>query len=96
MVYTFFAGNSNSMMNLSKLIIQQKITTLLLVYFIIVFIAIASTLYASRRLEGGAAAINDAGSERMRSYQIAFLLTQYTTHPSVVLRIKIEQLITNL
>ena len=81
-------------MKLSNLTIQQKIKTLLLVYFINALIAIASTLYASRRLAGGAAAINDAGSERMRSYQIAFLLTQYTDHPSIALHTEIEQIIT--
>ncbi|PHS26789.1 MAG: histidine kinase [Methylophaga sp.] len=80
-------------MKLSTLTIQQKITTLLLVYFVIAFVAIASTLYVSRRLEGGGAAINDAGSERMRSYQIGFLLAQHIDHPSDALTTEIDQLI---
>ncbi len=80
-------------MTLSELTIQQKITTLLLVYFVIAFVAIASTLHVSRRLEGGVAAINDAGSERMRSYQIGFLLAQHIDHPSEALTVKIDHVI---
>lgn len=81
-------------LKLSTLTIQQKITTLLLVYFVIAFVAIASTLHVSRRLEGGVAAINDAGSERMRSYQIGFLLAQSIDQPSATLTDEIQQVIT--
>ena len=70
--------------------LQKKITGLLLFYFFIALIAISSTLYVSWRLEGGAAAINDAGSERMRPYYIAFLLAQQVQQPSVELRHDIE------
>src|SRR3989338_6097965 len=70
--------------------LQEKITGLLLFYFLIALVAISSTLYVSWRLEGGAAAINDAGSERMRSFHIAFLLAQQVQHPSVELRRDIE------
>lgn len=80
-------------MTFSNLTIQQKITGLLLSYFVIAFIAITSTLFVSGRLEGGAAAINDAGSERMRAYQIGFLLTQYIDNPSQQLRTEVEQTI---
>ena len=59
---------------MAALKLQEKITGLLVFYFLIALVAISSTLYVSWRLEGGAAAINDAGSERMRSYHIAFLL----------------------
>ena len=54
--------------------LQKKITGLLVLYFLIALVAISSTLYVSWRLEGGAAAINNAGRERMRLYHIAFLL----------------------
>ncbi len=54
--------------------LQEKITGLLVLYFIVALLAIGSTLYVSWRLEGGAAAINNAGRERMRLYHIAFLL----------------------
>ena len=70
--------------------LQQKITGLLLFYFFVALVAISLTLYVSWRLEGGAAAINDAGSERMRSFHIAFLLAQQVQHPSAELRHDIE------
>ncbi|MFW5446885.1 MAG: histidine kinase [Methylophagaceae bacterium] len=82
-------------MKLSTLTIQQKITTLLLVYFVVAFVAIASTLHVSRRLEGGVAAINDAGSERMRSYQIGFLLAQNIDQPSDALTDELNQVISD-
>lgn len=66
--------------------IQEKISFLLAFYFVVALVAIGSTLYISWRLEGGAAAINDAGSERMRSYHIAFLLAQQVQQPSTELR----------
>ncbi|MBY0575719.1 MAG: type IV pili methyl-accepting chemotaxis transducer N-terminal domain-containing protein [Gallionellaceae bacterium] len=70
--------------------IQEKITGLLAFYFLVALVAISSTLYVSWRLEGGAAAINDAGSERMRSFHIAFLLAQQVQQPSAELRRDIE------
>lgn len=70
--------------------LQEKITGLLVFYFLVALVAISSTLYVSWRLEGGAAAINDAGSERMRSYHIAFLLAQQVQQPSAELRQEIE------
>jgi len=70
--------------------LQKKITGLLVFYFLVALVAISSTLYVSWRLEGGAAAINDAGSERMRSYHIAFLLAQQVRQPSVELRHDID------
>lgn len=54
--------------------LQKKITGLLVLSFIAALFAIGSTLYVSWRLEGGAAAINNAGRERMRLYNIAFLV----------------------
>lgn len=70
--------------------LHDKITGLLLFYFVVALAAIGSTLFVSWRLEGGAAAINDAGSERMRSYHIAFLLAQQVQHPSSKLHQEIE------
>lgn len=57
----------------------------MLFYFFVALIAISTTLLVSLRLEGGAAAINDAGSERMRSYRIAYLLKQHVEIPSAQL-----------
>ena len=56
-----------------------KLVSVLVIFFIAALIAISSTLYVSRQFEGGAAAINDAGSQRMRSYRLAYLLT-YDIH----------------
>lgn len=74
-----------------KFRIREKITGLLVFYFILAVIAISSTLFVSWRLEGGAAAINDAGRERMRSYRIAFLLGQQVQRPSAELRHDVEE-----
>ena len=63
---------------------------MLLLYFFVALIAISSTLYISWQLEGGAAAINDAGSERYRSFQISFLLAQYVQQPTVEVQRDIE------
>ncbi|MDP1896480.1 MAG: type IV pili methyl-accepting chemotaxis transducer N-terminal domain-containing protein, partial [Sulfurimicrobium sp.] len=59
--------------------LSSKLVGILLAFFCIALTAISLTLYVSWQLEGGAAAINDAGSERMRSYRLAYLLT-YNIH----------------
>lgn len=73
-----------------KLKIRDKIIGLLVFYFLVALVAIGSTLLVSWRLEGGAAAINDAGRERMRSYRIAYLLEQYVKQPATQLRHDID------
>lgn len=73
-----------------KLSIREKIIGLLVFYFLVALVAIGSTLFVSWRLEGGAAAINDAGRERMRSYRIAFLLSQHEQFPSAELKADIK------
>lgn len=55
--------------------LSQKIVGLLLAFFVVSALAIGLTLRISWQLEGVAAAINDAGSQRMRSYQIAYLMS---------------------
>ena len=74
-----------------KLTLREKITGLLIFYFLVALVAIGSTLFVSWRLGGGAAAINDAGRERMRSYRIAFLLSQQVRHPSFELQHDIKR-----
>lgn len=54
--------------------LSSKLIGILVAFFLVALTAIGSTLYVSWQLEGGAAAINDAGSERMRSYHLAYLL----------------------
>jgi len=70
--------------------IRDKIIGLLLLYFLVAMLAISATLTASWRLEGGAAAINDAGRERMRSYRIAYLLEQQVRAPTAELQQAIQ------
>lgn len=59
--------------------LSSKLVSILLAFFCVALVAIGLTLYVSWQLEGGAAAINDAGSERMRTYRLAYLLT-YNIH----------------
>jgi two-component system nitrate/nitrite sensor histidine kinase NarX len=54
--------------------LSRKIVGMLCVFFLIALVAIGWTLYLSWQLEGVAAAINDAGSQRMRTYRIAHLM----------------------
>lgn len=54
--------------------LSSKLVGILLTFFCVALVAIGLTLYVSWQLEGGAAAINDAGSERMRSYRLVYLL----------------------
>lgn len=53
--------------------LSNKITGLLVAFFLGAVLAIGTTLLVSWQLEGSAAAINDAGSERMRSYRLGYL-----------------------
>lgn len=56
--------------------LSTKITGLLMLFFVAAVVAIGVTLRVSWQLEGSAAAINDAGSERMRSYLLGLLSRQ--------------------
>jgi two-component system nitrate/nitrite sensor histidine kinase NarX len=56
--------------------LSAKIVAILVGFLVIALVATSMTLYLSWQLEGSSAAINDAGSERMRSYRMAFLLQQ--------------------
>lgn len=67
-----------------------KIVNILILFFFVSLSAISMTLYISWQLEGAGAAINDAGSERMRSYRIAYLLSQSTHGETDNIRIRTE------
>jgi two-component system nitrate/nitrite sensor histidine kinase NarX len=54
--------------------LSRKIVGMLFLFLLIALAAIGWTLYLSWQLEGVAAAINDAGSQRMRTYRIAHLM----------------------
>ena len=56
--------------------LSRKIVGMLIVFFTVATSAIALTLVISWQLEGVAAAINDAGSQRMRTYRIAHLMAR--------------------
>ncbi len=56
--------------------LSAKIIGILVAFFLVALIAIGLTLYLSWQLVGNAAAINDAGSQRMRTYRIVFLLSR--------------------
>ncbi len=60
--------------------LSSKLIGILVAFFLVALVAIGLTLYVSWQLEGGAAAINDAGSERMRSYRLAYLLNHDIYH----------------
>lgn len=55
--------------------LSARIIGILLLFFAAALTSVGLTLYCARQLEGVAAAINDAGSLRMRSWKIAHQLT---------------------
>ncbi len=66
--------------------LSQRLTVKILFSFIsfllLALAAIGATLLLSWQLEGGAAAINDAGSLRMRTYQLGLQLRQVEQDPA--------------
>ena len=65
---------------------QQRLSTKLVwvavVFLAVALLAIGFTLFESWKFEGGAGAINDMGSERMRTYRIAYLLSESLRDPA--------------
>ena len=55
--------------------LSRKIVGMLAAFFLVALAAIGMTLYLSWQLEGVAAAINDAGSQRMRTYRMVHLMS---------------------
>lgn len=74
-------------MNLDQLPSRHSLSTKLLVlsvlWLVVAMVSIGFTLLLSWKLEGGAAAINDAGSLRMRTYRTVMLLSQNES-PAVI------------
>lgn len=56
--------------------LSRKIVGMLVVFFAVATVAIGLTLLTSWQLEGVAAAINDAGSQRMRTYRMGHLMAR--------------------
>ncbi|MBI4195712.1 MAG: type IV pili methyl-accepting chemotaxis transducer N-terminal domain-containing protein [Betaproteobacteria bacterium] len=69
-------------MDLSRQRLSTKLVWVAIAFLVVALTAIGLTLFESWKLEGGAAAINDMGSERMRSYRIAYLLSENVSEPS--------------
>ena len=59
-------------------------------FLLVASVAIGLTLLASWNLEGGAAAVNETGRERMRAYRIAMLLSQVGIHDADRARINAD------
>ncbi|MFD2448596.1 type IV pili methyl-accepting chemotaxis transducer N-terminal domain-containing protein [Vogesella fluminis] len=56
--------------------LSSKLLILTIIWLVLAMTSIGYTLVLSWKLEGGAAAINDAGSLRMRSYRVALLVSE--------------------
>lgn len=56
--------------------LSRKIVGMLVAFFVVATTAIGLTLLISWQLEGVAAAINDAGSQRMRTYRMGHLMAR--------------------
>src|SRR5574343_2106484 len=74
MVRRFINGLSTMLANKGSL--SRKIVGMLVVFFAVATGAIGLTLLISWQLEGVAAAINDAGSQRMRTYRMGHLMAR--------------------
>ena len=53
----------------------SKLVMIVTSFLVVALVAIGLTLLVSWELEGGAAAVNQTGSERMRAYHIALMLS---------------------
>jgi two-component system nitrate/nitrite sensor histidine kinase NarX len=62
--------------------LSRKILGILFGFFVVALFAIVLTLIISWQLEGVAAAINDAGSQRMRTYRISHLMARAIDEPA--------------
>jgi two-component system nitrate/nitrite sensor histidine kinase NarX len=74
--------------------LSRKIVGMLVVFFVVATTAICLTLLISWQLEGVAAAINDAGSQRMRTYRMGHLMArglESTTQESTMAQVLGEE-----
>ena len=69
-------------MDLPQQRLSTKLVWIAIVFLVVALTAIGFTLLESWKFEGGAAAINDMGSERMRSYRIGYLLSESLREPA--------------
>jgi len=69
-------------MNFQQHSLSTKLVWIAVALLLVGLTAIGFTLLESWKFEGGAAAINDMGSERMRTYRIAYLLSESLREPA--------------
>lgn len=62
--------------------LSAKLVGIQVVFLAVALVSIGLTLLVSWRLEGSAAAINDAGSLRMRAYRLAYLAEEVSREPA--------------
>ncbi|WP_250480868.1 type IV pili methyl-accepting chemotaxis transducer N-terminal domain-containing protein [Caballeronia sp. GAOx1] len=72
--------------------LTTRIVTLSMVSLVLVLAMIGGTLWLSWQLQGAGAAINDAGSLRMRANAVAIALLKGEKAPSPLLQLQIEQM----
>ncbi len=70
--------------------LSGKLFWMAIAFLAVALAAVGFTLYESWKLEGGAAVINDMGSERMRSYRIAYLLADSARSSDPATRAQIQ------
>jgi two-component system, NarL family, nitrate/nitrite sensor histidine kinase NarX len=70
--------------------LSGKLFWIAIAFLAVALAAVGFTLYESWKLEGGAAVINDMGSERMRSYRIAYLLADHLRSGDPETRVQIR------
>ncbi len=63
--------------------LSGRLKLLTLIWVAAAMLSIVFTLVLSWQLEGGGAAINDAGSLRMQTYRLAFLVAEQTPQPEL-------------
>lgn len=80
----------NISVNLSQPRLSGKLFWMAISFLAVALAAVGFTLYESWKLEGGAAVINDMGSERMRSYRIAYLLSDGLRNQDPAARVEIR------
>jgi two-component system nitrate/nitrite sensor histidine kinase NarX len=62
--------------------LSDKLATIAVLFMLVALVAVGVTLYVAWQLEGGAAAVNAMGSQRMRSYHIGMLLAERAARPA--------------
>ncbi|RPJ48547.1 MAG: HAMP domain-containing protein [Betaproteobacteria bacterium] len=82
--------NRNGPANRSRPRLSGKLFWMAIAFLAVALTAVGFTLYESWKLEGGAAVINDMGSERMRSYRMAYLLADSLRNPDTAAREEIR------